>query len=224
MLQDSNLAREIANGQFYCEGGAISRDGSRIPIVCVFAQSPMRADVIGSVRSLQLAIPIIENFMEADFPNVRLWLWYGFKLGNTGGGGVIYSEDRASYESRTPASRLPFESILHHELAHSYFGNESITQFLELYIYNLIHTQSTDAHSWITTRNWVAGASSNTGVQALLDIYDLIGPIAMANAYQVIYPLRPAYGQPLSQACRQAFVDQAPEPLKAQVTEKANNI
>jgi len=224
MLQNPNLASEIINGQFYCEGGAISRDGSRIPIVCVFAQSPMRADVIESVRSLQLAIPIVENFLETDFPTARLWLWYGFKLGNTGGGGAIYSEDRASYESRTPVSRLPFESILHHELAHSYYGNESITQFLELYIYNLIHTQSTDVHSWITTRNWVAGASSNTGVHALLDIYDWIGPIAMANAYQVIYPLRPPYGQPLSPACRQAFVDQAPEPLKTQVAEKANKI
>jgi len=226
MLQNPTLAGDIVNCRLYSEGGVTSRNGSRIPVVSVFPQTQMRADVIDSVRSLQLALPIIENFLETAFPASFLRLWYGFKLGNTGGGGMINSEDRGTYEARTAANpdRLPFESILHHELAHTYYGNESLTQFLELYIYNLIHTQSTDAHSWITTRQWPPGSASNTGVHALLDIYDLIGPAAMAEAYQVIYPLHPPYGQPLSQACRQAFVDQAPEPLKTQVAAKADKI
>lgn len=225
MLQNPALASDIINGEFYSEGSVTSKSAKKIPIAAVFAQADMRADAVESVRSIELAVPILESFMHTEFPTAAIRIWYGFKLGNTGGGGTIYTEDRSSYESRTgPNPFLPFESILHHELSHSYFGHESLTQFLELYIYNLIHTQSTNVQSWITKRNWVAGSASNEGVHALLDIYQLIGPMAMANAYRMMYPLRPPYGQPLTAQGQQAFVDQAPLALKTQVAAKAARI
>ena len=52
---------------------------------------------------------------------------------------------------------------------------------------------------------------------ALLDVYRLIGHDPMARSYRATYPLRPPYGEPLSPAVRQAFVDQAPDALKSQV-------
>lgn len=96
--------------------------------------------------------------------------------------------------------------------------------FLEIYLYNRVHTRSTDARSWIFTRGWVPGTASNGGAHALLDIYELIGPAAVGNVYRLIYPLRPPYGQPLSAECRQALVDQAPEDLKAEVAAKTTKM
>lgn len=224
MLQNPALADGIVRCRLYAEGGVTSRNGSRIPIVSVFPQDSMRADVIDSIRSLQLALPIIENFLETAYPAPVLRLSYGFMAGSRGASGVITTEDRFTYELTSPSDGLPFESILHHELAHAYYGHEALTQFLELYTYNLIHAASADAHSWIANRKWTPGSATNAHVHALLDIYDLIGPAAMAKAYQAIYPLEPQYGQPLSSECRQAFVDQAPAPLKPQVAAKADKI
>jgi hypothetical protein len=46
----------------------------------------------------------------------------------------------------------------------------------------------------------------------------------MVRAYRVVYPLNPPYGQPLSAAGKQAFVDQAPEAVKSQVATIVANI
>ena len=130
-------------------------------------------------------------------------------------------EDQSTYEARTGAGRwLPYEAILYRELSHSFIGNESLTQFLELYVYNVLQTNSQDLQVWMVTRNYVAWDPSNHGVYALLDVYQLIGPSAIASAYRKVYPLYPPYGQPLSAECKQAFIDQAPSALKAQVADK----
>ena len=138
----------------------------------------------------------------------------GFKVGNSGGGGVIYTEDRTTYVTRTSASRKPFDAISMHELSHSYVGNECLNQFLEFYIYNLIATGSVDFASWTYTQN------SLPGVAALFDIYRLIGHDAMRDAYRAVYPLRPPYGSPLSQTVIQAFLTAVPPEHHAAVTAK----
>jgi hypothetical protein len=97
------------------------------------------------------AVPIIEEFMAMPFPVGSVRVWYGFKIGNSGGGGVIYTEDRTTYETRTGPTRLPYDAILCHEASHSYVGNESLTQFLELYAYNVVRTGSADPMSWTFT-------------------------------------------------------------------------
>jgi hypothetical protein len=95
-----------------------------------------------------------------------------------------------------------------------------VNQFLELYLYNMVHTKSAATQSWISARSYVPFAASNEGVLALLDVYQWIGLDAMTNAYRAVYLVRPPYGQPLSTQCQQVFVDQAPAALKSQVAAK----
>ena len=224
MLQSPSLAADIINGRRWAEGQATSMNGRVIPIVAVFPLESMRNEAGDGVRTLEPVFPLLEGFFDTPFPTQAIRVWYGFVLGNTGGGGVIYSEDRTTYEARTPASRLPYEAILSHELGHSYISNESLNQFLELYTYNVIRTGSTDPQRWTFTRSWVPGLAANQDSAAVLDIYQLIGVDAMKRAYRAIYPLRPPYGQPLSQAVVQAFVAQVPAAQQAQVTAKLAKI
>lgn len=114
----------------------------------------------------------------------------------------------------------PFESFVHHEVAHSYFGNESLTQFLELYVYNRIYTNSLDVDSWVFTRGYEPFRGfSNGGVHGLLDIYQLIGHDAMARAFQALYPLLTPFGQRLSEAGKQVILNETPPELQDQVQE-----
>jgi hypothetical protein len=220
ILQNPSLGADIINGRRWAEGQATSMNGRVIPIVTVFPVESMRNEATDAVRTLEPVMPLLESFFDTPFPTPVIRVWYGFVIGNTGGGGVIYSEDRSTYEGRTGPSRLPYDAILCHELGHSYIGTESLTQFLELYAYNVIRTGSTDTQSWIFTRGWVPNLPTNQDVAAVLDIYRLIGHDAMRRAYRTIYPLRPPYGQALSQAVIQAFVAQVPVALQAQVTDK----
>jgi hypothetical protein len=209
MLQNPSLVADIT-----------SADGRKISIVAVFPRASMRTEASESVHSLELALPILENFMGTPFPTNSVRIWYGFVMGNSGGGGTLFMEDRGTYESRIGPGALPYESILDHELSHSYIGHESLNQFLELYVYNTVHTNSDRVESWISLRGFMRGLASNEGIAALLDVYIWIGHDAMVRAYRTIYTLRPPYGQPLGADSKQAFVDQAPAALKAQVADK----
>ena len=88
----------------------------------------------------------------------------------------------------------PFEAIIDHELSHTFILHESLNQFVELYVFNVVHTGSRSVASWTHKREYVPFATTNTGVQALLDVYQLIGWQGIANAYRTINPLQPAYG------------------------------
>lgn len=107
----------------------------------------------------------------------------------------------------------PFEATLGHELAHTYIPHEGLTQFLDLHVYYVARTGSTDPHSWIITYMPVLPMAG-----ALLDVYQLIGQGPM-SAYTAIHALRPAYGQPLSDEGKQVFIDAAPAGLRPRVTE-----
>jgi hypothetical protein len=168
----------------------------------------MRADAAHSVRYAESAVPVLEAFLDTAFPTPAVRIWYGFRIGNSGGGGTINAEDRATYEARTPATRLPHDAMIVHELGHSFVGSESLTQFLELYGYNLLRTGSPELRDWTFT----------------LDVYALLGRDAMASAYRAVLPLRPPYGQPLSAAAQQAFVDAAPAAAKARVAAKVAKV
>lgn len=224
LLQRPGLRGEVIHDRRWVEGSVVSSGGRSIPIGAVFALPEMRAEVTQSVRSIESALPVLEGFMASPFITGDVRMYMGFVIGFTGGGGGIYMEDRATYEQRTPPTRLPYEAGLFHELGHSYIGSESLTQFLELYLYNVTRTGSTELPAWRYTRDWQPNADTNQGVHALLDVYQLIGHDAMARAYRAVYPLRPPYGQPLSPAAQQVFVDQAPEAVKAQVAAKMTRI
>ncbi|HXG69126.1 MAG TPA: hypothetical protein VNJ04_00765 [Gemmatimonadaceae bacterium] len=219
MLQDSNLATAIRNDRRWAESAV-----SRIPIAIVFPLESMRSEANVAVTTLEPVLILLEEFFAKSFPASSVRVWYGFKIGNTGGGGAIYSEDRTTYETRTGPNRLPFDAILSHELGHSYIGNESLTQFLELYTYNVIRTGSRIPSAWTFVRNWVPGLATNQDVAAMLDVYQLVGYDAMARAYRAIAPLNPPYGSQLSSTVIQTFVDEVLPEHRSQVIDKLRRV
>jgi hypothetical protein len=224
LLQRPSLATEIIDGRFYEETSAPSSNQRTLPIVSVFPLVALRNEARSATEHVARTFPQLEQFLAAPFPTGAISIRQGFVIGSSGGGGRLNMEDQTTYEARTPADRLPYHAIISHEVAHSYFGNESLTQFLELYAYNMIATGSPEIGDWIFTRTWVAQQPGNTGVHALLDIYQLIGPAAMANAYRAVRPLSPRYGVPLTAEMRQAFIDAAPASARQLVAAKIATI
>jgi hypothetical protein len=220
MLQRPTLVSEITQGGFWVEGAATSIGGTTIPILLVFPAATMRNSATQAVRWLEPALPVLETFMARPFPNTDIKVWYGFVVGMSWGGGTMFAEDRETYEGRMTSSMQPYEPVYYHEPSHAYLGHEGLTQFLEVYIFNTVHGAPPTVSSWTFTRRYTPWDSSNAGVHALLDVYQLIGPDAMASAYRAVYKIRAPYGQPLSAECQQAFVDRAPAELKSQVAAK----
>ena len=220
MLERATLLSEIYNGRFFVEGSATSAGGRVVPVLAVFAQEQMRNEATEAVRAIERGLPVLEEFIRTPFPSTEIRVWYGFKIGNSGGGGALYTEDRTTYESRTPATRLPFDAILFHEVSHSYIGTEGLNQFLEVYVYNVVQTGSPLLSSWTFLRGWTPMLDGNKDVAAVLDVYQLLGKDAMSSAYAALYPLRPPYGSPMTPPMIQVFVDRAPESAKAQVAQK----
>lgn len=220
MLGDPNLPAAVMTNQRWVEG----RTSSGALVSCVFALDNMRDEAEQGVQVVAGGLPVLEDFMGLPFPTTGMRLWYGFVVGNSGGGGAIYSEDRTTYETRTGPSRLPFDAILGHESGHSYISHESLNQFLELYVYNVMKTGSASLDAWTFTRGWTPGAASNTGVAAVLDVYQLVGLETMKRGYRAMYPLRPPYGQAIPQNVINAFVAEVPDSLKAQVADKLSRV
>jgi len=224
LLQRSTLAAEISEGRLFVEGSVSSSDGRGLGVAALFPEERLRSEAVDAVRLLERALPVLETFIATPFPTPAIRLWYGFKVGNSGGGGTLHMEDRGSYESRTPASRLPYDAILGHELAHSYIGNEILTQFLEMYVYNRLRGSGAALSSWTHTRGYNGISDANVDSALTLDVYQLIGRDAMSRAYKAAYPLGPPYGQPLSTVVIQVFVDQASDQERSLVATKLARI
>ena len=220
LLRTPGLGGDILLGSRYVED-AVQGATRMIPVLAVFPLETMRADAATSIDVIQAVVPILEAFV-VPFPTGRISLWHGFGIGNSGGGGTMNMEDRASWTARAVA--LPYDAVIAHELGHSYTGSEALTQFLEIYGQNVRLSGSTDLAAWAYTRGYTGDKSTNVDVHALLDIYALVGHSVMSQGYRNMYPLRPAYGQPLSPAVQQAFIDAVPASLKAQVAEKLTKV
>lgn len=219
MLDGPTLASDIVSDRRY-SGRVIGSGGQSVPVVTVFPLDTMRAGAEAGVAAVAPAVPLLEEFFHeplfTQFSDA-IRIWYGFVLGNSASDGALEMEDRGTYETRTPSTRVPWDAILDHELAHGYVSHESLTQFLELYVYNRIVTGSEAVADWTYTRGYTPFASGNTDVHALLDVYQLIGREAMATAYRDIRLIGPPYGMPLDEASKQAFVDAAPAAVRTQV-------
>jgi hypothetical protein len=220
MLQRATLVDEIYTGRFFVEGSVASTNGRSLPVVAVFPLEQMRGEATDAVRTLERGLGVLEEFTQIPYPTTQIRLWYGFKIGNSGGGGTLFMEDRTTYEGRPPTTKAPFEAILYHELSHSYIGNEGLNQFLEVYVYNVVHTGSRQISSWNYLRGWTSMADANKDFAAVLDVYQVMGYDAMSKSYTAVIPLRPAYGEALSAAVIQVFVDRAPDAAKPVVAQK----
>lgn len=228
LLERPTLASEVIDGRFFAEDSAWSARGEWVSIVSVYPLGSLSGEARTATRRLAVSIPILEGFVGGAIKERRLEVWQGFTLGARGGPGSISIEDQATYESVEPepwrAYVLPYPAMLTHELGHSFFGNEGLTQFLELYTYNLLETGSPHPRDWVFTRAHLPHAETNTQVHALLDVYMLIGEEAMSGAFAAVYPLGARYGEPLSAAARQAFIDAAPPELREVVAAKIATI
>ncbi len=167
LLRSPTLEDEIRNRNYVEATVVESIDGRRLPIVSMFPRAASRQDAIRANGYVQLGIPLLEEFLQLRFPYSSIRSWYGFYIGNSGGSGTIWTSDQGTYESRqgpVVIGYLPFEAIIHHEVSHSYFGNESLTKFLELYVYNRIYTNSLDVESWIFTSGYKPFHYWNNGI------------------------------------------------------------
>ena len=224
LLQRPTLAGDISAGRLFVESSVTSTDRRQIAMAAIFPEEPYRAEAAAALEVMARSLPHLERFMDTPFPTATLRLWYGFKVGNSGGNGLLDMEDRTSYESRTAASRLPYDAILAHEIAHTYIGNEAMTQLLELYAFNRSLGSSPDLATWTFTRGYTGPSEANQSSALLLDVYGLIGHDAMSRAYTAAYPLRPPYGQPLPSAVIDVFVHEAAQPVKEQVRAKLSRV
>jgi hypothetical protein len=221
MLQDPELAARIIAGKFYETGRVGSSKGGQVPIVAIFPSEEMRSAASEAVSRTALSLTALEGFIGVPFPPASIRIWYGFVVGASGGGGVITSEDRETFEARRASRPFPVEyfALFDHELAHTWIGHESLTGFLELNAFNTIETGSDDPSTWWYAKTLTPYVPFNDNVAhlALLDVYRLVGRDAMARAYRSIYLLAPPYGTMLSAECKQAFIDEAPAAEKARV-------
>jgi hypothetical protein len=210
MLADPTLIQQIFNGRRWAEGTASTVRGV-VPIAALFPAETMRGDCSAVVQRSSEYVPILVEFFDQAFSTNGLLVWCGFKIGASGGGGAIYVEDRATYEGRSTPTALHYDLGIAHELAHTFMGNEALTQFLEVYTYNVANGAGLDPLDWPARRGWAPDTPTTFGVTHVLDIYHRVGFDTMRRAFRAVWPLRPAYGQPLSAAVIAAFLAEVPE-------------
>jgi hypothetical protein len=119
LLATPGLGSDIVSEKRVVEGEVLTATRA-IPLAAMFPVEAMRADAQQSITVMQETVPILEQFLVA-FPTARVRLWHGFIIGNSGGGGGLNMEDRASWAAR--GVTLPYDAVIAHELAHSYVGN-----------------------------------------------------------------------------------------------------
>lgn len=229
LLRTPGIGGDAIENRRWEIGNIRSRSGTDIPVVAMFPQDPMRAEAAQAIRVIERHAPVLEEFFDMAVPappEGAVRLWYGWVTGMSGGGGMVSVEDRTMYEMRNAGrlNTLPYDAGITHELGHSFVGTEALTQLLEIYGYNMAQTGSRDIAQWTYTRGWKPQDANNFDVHALLDVYQLIGPDAMARAFRAVVPLRPRYGEALTPAVQQAFIDAAPEAVRAQVAAKVARV
>ncbi len=217
VLKDPELANKIINNKWYLVDSAPSVSGKTIAFVAVYPNPEMRADAWYALEVAKLSLPVLEEFMGTPFPSTVITLHYGFMMGSSGGGGGLILEDKTTYMGRWKPPMMPYDPVICHELSHAYIGHEGLNQFLEIYTFNRLLGKGSAFADWLFVRDYQTWTGKKTGYAAIVDVYQLIGFTAIQQAYRAIYALKPPYGQPLPENCKQVFVDQAPEAQKQQV-------
>jgi hypothetical protein len=224
VLEDPELYNKIVNGNLFLVDTAPSTSGKSIAFVAVYPTAAMRAEAWYALQVAKLSLPLLEEFMGTPLPSTVITVHYGFMMGSSGGGGGLILEDRTTYMGRWKSPMMPYDPVICHELSHAYIGHEGLNQFLEIFVYNRLLGRTSAFGDWAFVRDYTTWKGTKTGFAAMLDIYQLIGLGATKSAYRTVYQLKPPYGQVLPENCKQAFVDQAPEALKAQVRAIVTNI
>jgi hypothetical protein len=170
-----------------------------IPIVIIYPQIDMRNTVENISILLSQTIYRLEKIF-GEYPEPDLFILYGFSLDTNS---IIQLEDKETFDERNRelielnqgviGGIINWHQLLPHELSHSYFESEAITQFLEIYIINLITQNSSDTRDWKSGRNdWTFNDEGyieleNYGSPGLLKIYNLIGQEKMELLLNELY-------------------------------------
>jgi hypothetical protein len=90
MLQNASLPADIINGRRWrsiarCRAWPVGRSRSH----WLFPLDPMRTESTLAVDTLAPVLGLLEGFFDTPFPTPAIRVWYGFKIGNSGGGGAI---------------------------------------------------------------------------------------------------------------------------------------
>jgi hypothetical protein len=218
LLQRRTLITEMNRQRTFEERMFASVDGRNLQVAALFPDVRMRDEASLALARIGQALPLLEEFMQRPFPGGGIRLWYGFVVGNSGGNGVVDIEDRSSYDMLPGIA--PYDAILGHELAHSYIGNETLTQFLEMYVYNRLLGRGEMLDSWTFTRGYSGMNDMNQDSALVLDVYLLVGPRAMSSAYAAASLLGAPYGQPLPTLVVEAFVERAPIEARPEIRSK----
>jgi hypothetical protein len=224
LVEDPELYNKIVNGNWFLVDTVPSTSGKSIACVAVYPTPTMRAEAWYALQVAKMSLPLLEEFMGTPFPSTVITIHYGFMMGSSGGGGGLIMEDKTTYLGRWKPPMMAYDPIICHELSHAYIGHEGLNQFLEIFVYNRLLGRTTAFGDWVYMRDYKTWTGTKTGYAAVLDIYQLIGLAATQNAYRVVYPLKPSYGQVLPEACKQAFLSQVPEAQKTQVRAILANI
>lgn len=151
-----------------------------------------------------------------------------------GGAGTIYLTERSTMAKWDVSLGRPVRTYTtqYHELSHSYMGNENLNIFTTLYLYNRVLNRSLDIADWDLT-----GYTLNTNIQmpfrgmnALFEIYRLIGLDCMEKAFQKVRTLNPpnkdADGNyaALPDNCKKAFIEEVPQEYKHRVASLLDSI
>jgi len=203
------LAAMAAAGRYHWVTAAHG-NGDPLQVVLGFPEESMRAEAAAALQRALAVLPHLEELLQRRFPHDAVHIQYGFVVGSSGGGGMLSLEDRGTYDARWRTGMMGFQQIIPHELGHSYMGHERITQYIELYGHNRANGHSADPASWTETRGWVPGLATNSGLHAILDIADLVGPEAMSRILLRLHLLGPPYGTSLSAAGQAIFVEESP--------------
>lgn len=188
MLETPGLINQIFDERRWVEGSASTARGEGITIGAIFPLETMRASCLSAVQDLERYLPLLMDFFAEPFPTGRLELWYGFRMGANGGNGSIVILDEAVSALTNPNSPTGYSATLAHEASHSYIGNEALTQYLELYLYNVARGLGTEPGSWTYTRGWTPTTPSTFGVSVVLDVHHRVGFEVMQRAYRAIRP------------------------------------
>jgi len=223
-LQDPELGSKIVNNKWWLVDTATGAGGRAIAFVAVYPNPAMRAEAWYALQVAKLSLPLLEEFMGAQFPSTVITVHYGFMMGSSGGGGGLILEDKTTYMGRWKPPMMPYDPVICHELSHAYIGHEGLNQFLEIYVYNRLLGHTPAFADWVYLRDYKTLTGVKTGYAAILDVFKAIGLEATQRAYRAVYQLKPPYGQVLPENCKQAFVDQAPEALKTAVRNMMANV
>ena len=198
ILKDEELLSNIIHQELYLSY-TYQGNYDDIPIIIFYPSLDMKQNVDSVVYLINHIIYELENIF-GKYPDSDVLILYGFTLDTDS---LISMEDKMTFYERTSERHAIEQDVIGevynwyqlfaHELSHSYFASESLTQFLDVYLINIITFNSSDTREWDSGRNgWIFDNDGyidldDYGSPGLLKIYNIIGQNNMMRLLNELY-------------------------------------